>query len=220
MMCHLNESIEKLYRAFANVPRPKSIDACSCCVSESEVRQLIEAPNAQSVSPSLLGSYASSAFLTAGSVADYLYFLPRILHLSVVEDSWWPDPEVTGRAIRSAKPDEWSPDQRTALDEFYSAVVRASLDPDRHYLIDSWVCAVARSGFNVQPHLAMIEQEKSAALAYFLDNSQTLPEKKLSNPFWELPCDAHDEIVDWFYSEPIRSLVAGEYGFAYPQDGA
>ncbi|MFN0155894.1 MAG: hypothetical protein ACKVUT_16100 [Gaiella sp.] len=216
-MSRLEESIEQLYLAFASVPRPATIDACPCCVPEDETCQLTAVSNVRTISSSLLASYASSAFLTAGSAADYLYYLPRILHISATDDSWWPDPEVTGRAIKAAEPDNWQADQRSAVDSFFTAVIHASLDPDRHHVIDSWMCAIARSGFPVQPRLAAIEKNKSAVLSYFNENAETLPQRKLINAFWDLPCVAHNTIVNWFYSEPVRTIVATEYGYVFPK---
>ena len=216
-MSRLDESIEQLYRAFARIPRPDTIDACPCCVPDDENCQLTAAPDVRAISPSLLASYASSAFLTAGSVADYLHFPPRILNISATDDSWWPDPEVTGRAIKAAEPDNWHADQRSAVDTFFSAVVHASLDPDRHHMMDSWMCAIAKSGFPVQPRLQAIQKHKAAVLSYFNDNAETLPDRKLTNAFWELPCDSHDIIVHWFHSESVRIIVATEYGYVFPK---
>jgi hypothetical protein len=216
-MSPLDKSIEQLYLAFASVPRPAAIDACPCCVPEDETCQLTAASNVRTISPPLLASYASSAFLTAGSVADYLYYLPRILDISATDDSWWPDPEVTGRAIKAAEPDEWHADQRSAVDSFFTAVIHASLNPDRHHLIDSWMCAIAKSGFAVQPRLAAIQKHKAAVLSYFNDNAETLPQRKLTNAFWQLPCNAHDMIVNWFYAEPVRTIVATEFGYVFPK---
>ncbi len=140
-----------------------------------------------------------------------------ILHISATDDAWWPDPEVTGRAIKAAEPENWHADQRLAVDAFFTAVIHASLDPDRHHVIDSWMCAIAKSGFPVQPRLAAIQKHKAAVLSYFTENAETLPQRKLVNAFWELPCEAHDTIVDWFHSESVRTIVATEYGYVFPK---
>jgi hypothetical protein len=217
-MSRLDEAVAQLYHAFASVPRPRTIDACPCCVSESETCRLVAAADVRKISPELLSSYASCAFLTAGSVADYLYFLPRILDISASDDSWWPKPEVTGRAIKAAEPDHWHAHQRSAVDAFFSAVIDASLAADRLDMIDSWMCAIGKSGFPVHSRLHAIQKHKSAVLSYFLDNAKTLPERRLSNAFWKLPCQSHDIIVSWFYSEPVRTMVFDEYGYVFPKD--
>ena len=213
----LEEAIERLYAAFAEVPPPKTISACPCCVPEEEVRQLLAVSKVRAVPPDLLASYASSAFLTAGSVADYLYFLPRILHISATDDAWWPDPEITGRAIQASEPESWSADQRSAVDLFFSAVIRASLELDQHHRLDPWMCAIAKSGFAVRSRLSIIQESREAVLAYFIEHAGKIPQRKLSNEFWDLPSDAHDAIVDWFYSEPIRTILADEYGYILPE---
>lgn len=217
-MSRLNESIEQLYVAFASVPRPREIDACPCCTSEDEVCDLISAPNARMVPAEPLSSYASSAFLTVGSATDYLYFLPRILHVSATDDSWWPEPAITGRAIKASAPGSWHADHRTAVATFFSAIVHASLGPERHHLIDDWMCAIGKSGFPVLPHLRSIQKHPDAVLSYFTDNAETLPQGKLANAFWDGRSEPYNEIVDWFRSQPVRTIVEAEYGYVFPED--
>lgn len=74
-MRDVRAAVEKLYRAFAAVPRPRHIDGCPCCIDRKEVGVLLGKP-LRSVTPGELSAYASSAFLTVGDAADYLYFLP------------------------------------------------------------------------------------------------------------------------------------------------
>ncbi len=214
-MSRLDESIDQLYRAFATVPRPNTIPACECCVPPEIISQLKAAFDVRAISPDLLSSYASSAFLTAGSVADYLYFLPRILHVSATDGSWWPDAEITGRAIKAAEPEHWNANQRSAVEKFFTAVIHSTLHPDQHHQIDSWMCAIGNSGFPVDPHLHAIQKHDSAVLSYFNDNSSTLPERKMSNGFWSLPSASHDAVVNWFHSKPVRTLVSDLYGYVF-----
>ena len=94
----LSDAIEALYQAFAVMPKPKHIDGCPCCIDRKETGVLL-GKALRTITPEEMASYASSAFLTVGEVADYLYFLPRIIEITATEPSWWPDPEVTGRAM-------------------------------------------------------------------------------------------------------------------------
>ena len=109
-MNELDAAIEDLYLAFSDLPSPKSIDACPCCIDDKNLDKLVNAI-AREVSPEDLTSYASSAFLTAGDIPDYLYFLPRILEISVRDEWWWPDIEITGRALLETNIPTW-PDRR------------------------------------------------------------------------------------------------------------
>ena len=216
-MSRLDESIEQLYLAFAKVRRPKTIDGCPCCTSPATFAKLISAPSVRTIPPTHLERYAFSAFKTVGSAADYVYFLPRILHISAQDDgSWLPSQEIIGRAIRSAKPENWRPIQRQAVDDFFSAIIHECLAPDRRRMIDSWMCANAKSGFPVRPRLSAIQKHKEAFLDYFQENAETLPRRRLANSSWELPCDGHDQIVAWFYSKPARTILENEYGYVLP----
>ena len=138
-MKSVNEAIEDVYKAFANVSKPRIIGGCPCCIDGKEVDKLLVS-DLRDVPAGDLSSYASSAFLTVGSVKDYLYFLPRILEISATDESWWPDPEVTGRAIRTSEPFKWTDIQLTALKNFLGAVLDTVIESANSHLIDTWMC--------------------------------------------------------------------------------
>ena len=146
-------------------------------------------------------------------MADYLYFLPRILEITATEPSWWPDPEVTGRAIRAAGPDSWTAARRAALTGFLEAVVDTVIQSGQYHPLDGWVCAIARMGFDVRPYLGQIARCPAAVLDYFDSNAESLPRNTLSNPFWEPPCPGHDAVVDWFFSPEIARIPFEAYGY-------
>lgn len=207
----LIESIDRLYAAFAERRTPPWIDACPDCLEVEEIKRLVSTPLRQ-LSPDDLSGYASKAFLTVGDVTDYLYFLPRILEISVKED-WWPSPEVIGRAIRSANPREWPSHRIEALGGFNSALIESALASGEYDRLDPWMCAIARMGFDVTPHLRQVASCRAAIVAYFDDNAKCLTQGRLCNPFWELPNAGHDAIVEWFRSEEIRKVPFEEYGY-------
>jgi hypothetical protein len=211
-MSALSQSIERLYSAFADVPKPRVIEGCPCCIDSKNVDSLLAMP-LREISPDDLWSYAFSAFLTVGGVADYPYFLPRILELSATDGCRMPDIEVTGRAIRSCGPDSWPPARSDALRCFLFAVIADAIERGEFDKLDGWVCSIARMGFEVRPHLEQIEQVRDAVLAYFDSNAAGLAQKKLCNAFWELPSASHDEIVDWLISERIRRIPFEAYGY-------
>ncbi len=207
----VQDAIEQLYRAFAKNPRPRHIDACPCCINKKEIHILL-AKSLRTITPQELAPYASSAFLTVGEVADYLYFLPRILEITATDPSWWPDPEVTGRAIRSADPDSWTEAQSSALYDYLEAVIGSVIESEDYQPLDGWMCAIGRMGFDITPYLRRIANSPAAVLAYFEENVGSLPRNKLSNAFWELPCPAHDAIVNWFFSPEIRKIPFEAHG--------
>jgi hypothetical protein len=211
-MSILPQAIEQLYAAFADVPKPRAISGCPCCLDDKDIDTLLVTP-LREISPSDLSPYAFSAFLTVGSAADYAYFLPRILEISGTDDAWWPDIEVTGRAIRSCGPDSWPAVRIEALRRLLLSVIAEAIASGAYEKLDSWMCAIARMGFEVAPYLEQIAKVPAAVLAYFEYNARCLPQDKLCNAFWELPNAAHDEIVRWFKSEGIRKIPFGAYGY-------
>jgi hypothetical protein len=209
-MSTVEQAIERLYTAFADAPKPTGIGGCTHCLYEEEVDKLLTS-RLREIAPDDLDSYASSVFLTVGGVEDFLYFLPRILEVSASEDSWWPSPEVIGRAIGSAKPDSWPAPRREAVECLLEAVIDRAVQTGKHRKIDKWLCAIARIGFDVRPYLEQVARSPEAVLAYFDENASALKEKRierrLSNAFWELPSPGHDAIVKWFYSDDIWLLL-------------
>src|SRR5580704_4130062 len=198
-MSTLLQAIEQLYAAFADVPKPREISGCPCCLDDKDVDTLLATPRRE-IRPRDLSSYASSAFLTVGSAADYAYFLPRILEISATDDTWWPEIEVTGCAIRSCGPDFWPAVRTDALRCFLLSVISEAIAAGAYDKLDGWMCAIARMGFDVAPHLEQIAKDSAAVLAYFEANARCLPKDRLCNAFWERPSAAHDEIVRWFSS--------------------
>jgi len=208
----LPAALDALYAAFADVPKPTRIEGCPCCIEDKDVDVLLARP-LRDLSSRELSAYASSAFLTVGEVADYLYFLPRILEISIKEKGWWPDIEVSGRAIAQTDPGSWPAQRLEAL----KAVLHAKLvslisRDDTGWEIDDWLCAIAKAGLDVRPFLVQLQASPAHVLAFYGDNAQTLPRRKLSNAFWELPDPGHDQIVEWFASEPVADILFQAYG--------
>lgn len=205
-MLELQPAIDDVYRAFAGVPRPRVIEGCPCCIEGKEVDKLLTTP-LREICAEDLASYAASAFLTVGSTADYLFLLPRILEVSATEDAWWPDVEVTGRAMRDAQPERWQPAQRDAVQQLFAAVIDDAIEAAAFDKLDEWVCAAGRAGFAVAPLLRRIAESRAAVRGYFDINARSLRKRKLANAFWERPSAAHDEIVAWFESAAIHEML-------------
>jgi hypothetical protein len=204
-MKSLELAIDDLYEAFADTAKPKSIEACECCVDDRSIKTLLTT-SLREIKPDDLSSYASSAFLTAGDVPDYLYFLPRILEVSSKDEWWWPDIAVTGKAISNTDPNNWPSNRRQALDEFLGARLLDLIKAEDSDAIDDWLCAIARMGVNVQPFLEIIETSPAMVAEYYRANYRNLHLGKLSNAFWELPNEGHEMIVQWLHREDIAEL--------------
>ena len=61
----LSQAIEQLYAAFADVPKPRAIVGCPCCLDNKDIDTLLATP-LREIGPRDLSPYASSAFLTVG----------------------------------------------------------------------------------------------------------------------------------------------------------
>lgn len=216
-MSRLEDAIEQLYAAFASVTKPKHIDGCRHCVTEEEFAKLL-GTDLKELGVDKLDDYAFSAFVTVGDVPDYLYFLPRILHLDAMSDRDFASVEITGRAIATTDLISWPGERIEALEAFLMEVMESLLAPERHGNIDEWMCAIAKMGLDVRPYLSRIERSESAALKYFSDNAEGLPNRRLGNPFWELRSPGHAAIVEWFHSPKIKNLVFREYGVVLEWD--
>ena len=218
----LSDSIDSLYAAFRDVPKPRKINGCPCCIDDKEICTLLSKP-LRAITGGELASYSSSAFLTVGEVADYMYFLPRILEVGCVEGGWWPDMEVTGRAIAETQPTAWPEPRRQALQDVFQAALQEAIDDEEGWTIDELICAIAKTGIPIEPFLTQIEQSPKAVLAYYERNSEGLMKQKLGNAFWDRGDSGYAQILAWFQSPGISKIIMDGYGLTptnSEQDGA
>lgn len=169
----LTQAIDDFYGAFSDVAIPRQIDGCPCCIDNERIAKLISTP-LRDLAPADLTSYASSALLTVGNVSDYLFFLPRIMEISTLDETWWPNIEITARAIHSTQLTTWPSHRREALTTLLSAVMQNVIESQAYWRIDSWLCAIARMDFEVRTYLAMIARDSAAVLHFFEDNAEAL----------------------------------------------
>ncbi|MFN0278142.1 MAG: hypothetical protein ACKVRN_06005 [Pyrinomonadaceae bacterium] len=209
----LHRAIESLYCEFSTVPHPSTIPACPCCLSADEIEVLLSTP-LRAIPGNDLSSYAASAFLTVAEKDDYLYFLPRILELSITGENFsWPSLEVTGRAVKDAGFQQWSSSMQRTLSDFLLLVVEHIVRSGEHWKIDEWMCGIGLMELDVEPFLGLIEQNQDAVLEYWKDNSGKLDRGLLGNEFWDPPNAQHDQIVKWFQSSKINLIYAAAYGY-------
>lgn len=105
--------VERLYAAFA-APAPRRITGCPCCIDTKEVEALLRTP-LRSIDGATLWPYVFSAFLTVGEVADFRYFLPRILEWSIRQPYDAVDVEIVLGKLRLAGWDRWVGEERAAV---------------------------------------------------------------------------------------------------------
>lgn len=207
----LSFSVEGVYRAFSSVPKPSVIEGCPCCIEDKEVAVLLGKP-LREISPAEMSSYASSVFLTVGSVADFRFYLPRILEIAVTESMWWPDPEVIGASLASAGWLDWSEDKRRSVvqlfDVMFTQVIVGAGGPE----LDSWLCAFARSGLTLDPFLKKLATRPNAVLRLYEWNAGRILEGRLTSGFWDDAPAGVGELMAWFRTPPISAVVHESYG--------
>jgi hypothetical protein len=203
----IEKSLNQLYEAFGDVPKPGRISGCPCCIDGKNTDRLLSKP-LKAITAADLSSYAASAFLTVGADADYLYLLPRIVDITCHEQGWWPDIEVTGRAIGETKPTNWPAGRRSALMNVVNAVVDTAIAEIDGRTIDSWICAASKMGLDFRPLLEKVSRSPQALAAYYACNSEALIRDKLGNAFWDKHDPSHTNIVAWFGSPQISQWIA------------
>ncbi|WBA42404.1 hypothetical protein [Hymenobacter canadensis] len=82
----LSEALAALYATFSHQQLRQLPDACPCCITAAENRVLFTAPLA-GLKEAQLQRYAFKAMTTWGNAADFRYFLPRLLELSLRPDA-------------------------------------------------------------------------------------------------------------------------------------
>ena len=206
----LKEAIAGLYDAFGREPKPLIVEGCGCCVSTQQMALLLSTP-LRSITPSEMKPYAQHVFLEVGAVADFKYFLPRILEILAFERGWWPPPEVVGRSIARA----WSTmtaAQQNAVHVFFSAVVADLVESRDGRALDEWICGIAHGGANLQPYLDLVEKDIAALVAFHKCNSDSLGKGRLGNSFWDSKSHDARMLLDWFQSDRVRDLIKTAYG--------
>lgn len=207
--------IQALYAAFSDVPKPISIEACPCCVDRLEIAHLLSTPLKEITSKNLAG-YAATVFNTSGDIDDFLYFLPRILEISVTDPAWYPDLAIICGKLRTASWLAWSEPKILAIRQifdtiFIQIIIAESIDGNS---VEDSICAFARSGDKIDRFLKLLEQDRhiKALISYYEVNSETLLKGKLSNSFWHDSRQEMSEIVNWFNSPEIYARIQTAYG--------
>ncbi len=206
MNTKLKESIENLYRSFKDVPMPKNIEGCPCCVDKKEIG-VLHKKSLRELTPDDLSGYASSVLKTVGSVEDFLYFLPRILEILVTDDGWWPDAEVVAGALELANFEQWPSHHKEAVLNYFNAVFEDILETDDTGLeIDTWICTFGRALTDVKPYLEQLSQYPDKVREFYFVNREELVKSKLSNPSWDESMLTKNQVLDWFNSPEIKQI--------------
>lgn len=208
----LSSAIQGVYAAFADAPRPRSIDGCPCCLDDKDIDALISTPLCE-LTPKVVGFYASSVFLTVGGRPDFNYLLPRILEILVTEQHWWPDPEVVGRAIHDSDYEHWPAARRHAVEHYFESGFAAILNSEIDFIdAESWLCMLGHVGVDLRPFLDGMLAFPSQVAELFASLNQALSRGRALGGFWEPIPDSAQVVVEWIHSEPVRRIVHEQWG--------
>ncbi len=201
----LEVAIAEVNTAFFNVEKPSIVDGCPCCMTAEEYETLTSKP-LRELTAGALSEYAGSVMLTMGSENDYLYFLPRILELSVEEGpDWFTSIEITGNKLQMAGFGRWSDERQTAIKNLWLAFVRdrssSNNDPELvgflSWDIGSWLAAATLIPIPASPLLQVLETSPDVIREIYNHNFTTLFQGRLDNAFLEEPNAGQAEIAFW-----------------------
>jgi len=211
----LNAAIEAVYDAFSDIEKPSVVDGCPCCMTAEEY-EVLTAKSLRELSTDDLGRYASDALYTMGSEDDYVYFLPRILELTVENDtSWITSPEITAEKLQMAGFERWSAGKQAATKQLWLAVIRdlatRETDPElvgfTAYDIDDWLCAATLIPIPVSPFTEFLEAFPDIVPELYNQNFKTLFQGRLNNPFLDEPSDGQTEIANWLRYSVQKTMM-------------
>jgi len=210
----LRYGINSLYKAFANVRKPRTIEACPCCLGEEDIATLLQKP-LRELTPEELSGYASSVFLTVGAAADFVYFLPRILEIRATASSWSPDPEVVGRAIHAYGWENFSPAQQESLASYIGAKLTEQIGMPRYSNLDAWLCFASYFWPQWSSYLKLIKQEPTALISLYEWHNTALQRGKLGNGFWD-ESPGQELLIEWFSLPSVQNEIFASYELKSP----
>ncbi|AHJ97172.1 hypothetical protein [Hymenobacter swuensis] len=109
----LPEALAALYATFSHQQLRKLPEACPCCITAAESWVLFTVPLADQTEAQLQ-RYAFKAMTTWGNAADFRYFLPRLLELSLRLDAAI-EKETVFSKLELAGWTSWGPAEQAAV---------------------------------------------------------------------------------------------------------
>ena len=201
----LKAAIQAVYAAFSDAEKPELVDGCPCCMTAEQYEILTLKP-IRELTTADLDEFARDALLTMGTEDDYLYFLPRILELSIEDGAdWLTSIEITGDKMRMAGFDKWPGERRSAINDLWFTVIRemATSDDDPELLgyissdMGSWLAAATPIPITVSPLTGVLDRFPELIRTLYNDNFKTLFQGRLDNAFLKESSDGQTQIANW-----------------------
>ena len=203
--CTLQPAIHNVYEAFSEVPKPDDIEAHDQLISREEVDVLLETP-LRALTEQQLVSFATNVLVMYGGVEHFLYFLPRILELTVADDL--AEVEVTLSRLKKANWATWPASLRepvkALIDQTFGLVTNEGLVHE----IDEWLCAVGQCVDDLQPYLKILEKNASEERLgeLFCINTRVYEGGMPENPFWGNNPQTASQVAAWMRTDPMRRV--------------
>jgi len=211
MNAEIEAAVEELYAAFAR-PTPRVVEGCPCCMSEAQLRTLVETPLRELTSDQLR-EYTALVLLTVGSADDLRHFWPRMVELAVGGERY-PDLEIVFGKPTLGGWREWPAREQAATERFVDAVMEEMAETEHDpFDVDSWVCAFGRLLEDGLPlRLAPLLRDTPAAGANLSGlrslNLRRTAGGKPSNWFWSDAPRAAAELTAWLRSDAVAEALA------------
>ncbi|WP_431901130.1 hypothetical protein [Nonomuraea sp. bgisy101] len=206
-------AVRRMYDVFGHVTRPERMDGCLHCVEPGQERPLLAGP-VGSIEAAVLARYAARALNTWGGVAEFRYFLPRLLECAAADAFVYPDPEIVFGKLASAEWRTWPDEERDAVTGFLSEWWHETLRRHPvHPSMDTVVCALAATGMDLAPCLqAWSRLDTDAAINHLYDFVQTgLSGQRLTNAFWDRRSAAYRQLLTWLTGGPAAAAVEAAF---------
>ncbi|WP_181774873.1 hypothetical protein [Amycolatopsis pittospori] len=211
MPTSLEDAVDRLYAVFASERRPKRIDHCSHCVPDAEIKRMLAPGPVREIPVDALRGYVAGAPVDAGTVDDYRYFLPRILHIAVTEGFLLCDLDFVLRRVASAGLRDWPAAERDAVSGLAHALWRRTLaSPDVE--AEPVLGAIAELGEDLGPYLteweaALTEHAGATRLLEFMRQCYGWlePRRRLWVPGW--PTAAAATVEAWLSGPGATTAV-------------
>ncbi|MEU7858705.1 hypothetical protein [Nonomuraea sp. NPDC049141] len=203
----------RMYEVFGHVPRPERMVGCPHCVEPGEELCILVGP-VRSVEAELLARYAAKALTTWGGVAEFRYFLPRLLECAAADAFTYPDPEIVFGKLASAEWWTWPIDERDAIAAFLSEWWRETLrNYPVHPSVATVLCALGATGMDLTPCLsAWSKLDTDAAIRHLHDFVLTgLSGERLTNAFWNRRSPAYQQVLAWLTGGPAAAAVEATF---------
>jgi hypothetical protein len=159
----LTAAVNTLYRTFGRVPKPRVVENCPHCADPGVEPDLLQPVALRGLTVEDLRTYAGRALTTVGGVADFRYFLPRLLEIASDGEGFsYPDLATVLGKLSYGKWTSWAQDEQQAVRGYLQALWARTLtrDPD-----DTDVADDTYDAGTVLSAIALLEDDLTPYLA-------------------------------------------------------